>query len=352
MNTEQASSRIPTLDGWRGIAILLVLFNHVMNACLQNVTSPWLATGQHGVTVFFVLSGFLITANLTAGPIDLKRFYIRRFFRLMPVAWAYLAVLLLIDLRMHIVSASAIVSSLFFYRNFTGTAFGSSTWHFWSLSLEEQFYLAWPPVLFLAGMRRSRWIAVLAICGCALYRWAFWSYYNQNLLNCQTQVRADALLVGCLMALLLRDPALRSQIVKWSGRLALPALCVFIFCIWKFVFLPPLIESVSIVLMLTASVLHPESPFAKPLSWRWLSKLGVISYSIYVWQELFMLIARGQGFLGRALTLGVCLPLCVLGSYWYLERPLNRLGHKLSDRLNNKPHTPQPHPALENESTA
>ena len=92
MNTEQASSRIPTLDGWRDIAILLVLFNHVMNACVNNVSSPWLATGHHGVTLFSVLSGFLITANLIAGPIDLKLFYIRRFFRLMPVAWAYLGV--------------------------------------------------------------------------------------------------------------------------------------------------------------------------------------------------------------------------------------------------------------------
>jgi peptidoglycan/LPS O-acetylase OafA/YrhL len=148
VNTEQAPYRILTLDGWRGIAILLVLFNHVMNACVRNISSPWLATGHHGVTLFFVISGFLISANLTAGPIDLKRFYIRRFFRLMPVAWAYLGVLLLIDASVHIVSPSAIVSSLFFYRNFTGTAFGSSTWHFWSLSLEEQFYLAWPPVLF------------------------------------------------------------------------------------------------------------------------------------------------------------------------------------------------------------
>jgi len=331
VNTEQAPYRILTLDGWRGIAILLVLFNHVMNACVRNISSPWLATGHHGVTLFFVISGFLISANLTAGPIDLKRFYIRRFFRLMPVAWAYLGLLLLIDASVHIVSPSAIVSSLFFYRNFTGTAFGSSTWHFWSLSLEEQFYLAWPPVLLLAGIRRSRWIAAVAICGCALYRWAFWGHYSQDLLNCQTQVRADALLVGCLLALCLRDSVLRMLIAKWSGILALPALCVFIFCIWRFVYLPPLVECVSIALLLAASVLHPNWLVAKPLRWQWLSNLGVISYSIYVWQELFMLIAREQGVFGRILTLGVCLPLCVLGSYWYLERPLTRLGRTLSD---------------------
>jgi peptidoglycan/LPS O-acetylase OafA/YrhL len=352
VNTEQAPSRIPTLDGWRGIAILLVLFDHTMNVFRGYGASPWVQTGQHGVTLFFVLSGFLITSSLLNGPIDLRSFYIRRIFRLMPVAWAYLGLLLLLNLRVHVVSKSAVLASLFFYRNFEAATFGSATWHFWSLSLEEQFYLVWPIVLLLAGARRSRWIAVVAISACALYRFAFWSHYNQELFNCQTQVRADALLAGCLMALCLRDPRLRLHIERWSGMLALPALCVFLFCISRFTLLPPLAESVSIVLLLTASVLHPQSTFAKPLSWQWLSKLGVISYSIYVWQELFMLVARGEGNFGRVLLLGVVLPLLVGCSYFYLERPLTRLGHSLSKRINRRPVAPRPHPALENESTA
>ena len=160
MNTEQAPSRIPTLDGWRGIAILLVLFDHTMNVFRGYGASPWVQTGQHGVTLFFVLSGFLITSSLLNGPIDLRSFYIRRIFRLMPVAWAYLGLLLLLNLRVHVVSKSAVLASLFFYRNFEAATFGSATWHFWSLSLEEQFYLVWPIVLLLAGARRSRWIAV------------------------------------------------------------------------------------------------------------------------------------------------------------------------------------------------
>jgi peptidoglycan/LPS O-acetylase OafA/YrhL len=331
----QPSSRIPTLDGWRGIAIILVLFDHTMNAIWKNVDSSWMRTGQHGVTLFFVLSGFLITSNLLNGPINLKRCYIRRVFRLMPVAWTYLAALLLINTRVHFVSVSAVVSSLLFYRNFVITPFGSSTWHFWSLSLEEQFYLVWPPVLLLAGARYSRWIAITAISGCALYRWVFWSSYNKDAFNCQTQVRADALLIGCLMALLLRDPEFRTRIKKWSRILALPAICVVAYCIGNFIYLPPLLESASMALLLAASALHAKSVFAKPLNWRWLSQLGVISYSVYVWQELFMLIARGESDFGRLLLLGCFLPICALGSYIYLERPLTALGHRLSDRLTN-----------------
>jgi Acyltransferase family len=94
---QPTSHHIPVLDGWRGIAIALVLFDHVQYALFNGYAHPWLQTGQHGVTIFFVLSGFLITTKLLEGPIDLKRFYIRRFFRLIPVAWIFLVVLLLFD---------------------------------------------------------------------------------------------------------------------------------------------------------------------------------------------------------------------------------------------------------------
>ena len=86
--------RIPALDGWRGIAILMVLADHVIFNVWQRYPRPWMRTGTHGVTLFFVLSGFLITSNLLAEPISLRKFYIRRFFRLIPTAWTFLAVML------------------------------------------------------------------------------------------------------------------------------------------------------------------------------------------------------------------------------------------------------------------
>jgi peptidoglycan/LPS O-acetylase OafA/YrhL len=270
----------------------------------------------------------------------------------MPVAWAYLGFLCLLGLRVHVVSGSALLSSLFFFRNFDATTFGSTTWHFWSLSLEEQFYLAWPIVLLLAGARWCRWIAIVAMCACATYRLIFWSHFNQQFFNCQTQARADALLAGCLLALLLREPEFRARIEKSSAVLALPALCVLIYCVGRFTLLPPLVESVSIAVLLAASVLHPHSTFVKPLNWRWLSTLGVVSYSVYVWQELFMLIAGDQPILRRVLTLTVVFPFIALCSYRYLERPLTRVGQKLSERLNGQRATPQRRPALENKAAA
>src|ERR1700731_4102388 len=136
---ERVNGRIPTLDGWRGVAILLVLIGHFMPRTYFSLVRT---IGGHGVSVFFVLSGFLITSRLLDeqernGRINLLRFYLRRIFRLMPCAWTFL----LVVWTLGIVKPGEIESCLFFFRNYV--AFGPSgpTVHFWSLSIEEQFYL-------------------------------------------------------------------------------------------------------------------------------------------------------------------------------------------------------------------
>lgn len=309
----------------------LVLFDHIQPALLGRFIRPWTQSGQHGVTVFFVLSGFLITSKLIEGPIDLKNFYIRRFFRLMPVAWVYLAVLMLIGYQIHtpIAGRAAVLSSLFFYRNYVDVDFGATTWHFWSLSLEEQFYLIWPWILLFAGLRRSVWIAAAGAVGCALYRWQLWAYYSRGFYNSQSQVRGDALLIGSLMALLLSEPRLRVGAVRWSRWWWLPALAGLFYCIRTFSVLPTLMECMCIALLISASMLHPGFFLARPLSFRPLVVLGIASYSTYVWQAPFTLLAWGNGPAG-ILTLFVGLPLVVFASYRYIERPLTRLGHRIT----------------------
>jgi peptidoglycan/LPS O-acetylase OafA/YrhL len=324
-------NRIPTLDGWRGIAILLVLADHIQNALLDRFIRPWARLGQHGVTIFFILSGFLITSKLLEGPIDLKSFYIRRFFRLMPAAWLYLAVLILIGQQVHatIVAPSAVLASLFFYRNYVLVPLGATTWHFWSLSLEEQFYLIWPCILLLAGARRSLWIAAAGAAACAVYRLQHWAFYNRDFYNCHSQVRADALLVGCGMALLLANANLRPIAIRWAKIWWIPALVGLVYCVSEFTLLPPFIECICIALLIAASMFHPKMILASPLMWRPLSQLGLISYSIYIWQEPFMLVAKGNG-LGGAFLLFVVMPLIAFLSYEYLERPCIRLGHRIT----------------------
>ena len=138
--------RIPTLDGWRAIAITLVLIDHFTPGFPYHRGGKWLEIiGNHGVNIFFVLSGYLITSKLLEErSISLGRFYVRRFFRLMPAAWTYLAFVALIQL-LHWRDALAHV---FFYRNFYDAPHGGrSHAHFWNLSAEEEFYLVWPTIL-------------------------------------------------------------------------------------------------------------------------------------------------------------------------------------------------------------
>jgi peptidoglycan/LPS O-acetylase OafA/YrhL len=312
------SGRIPALDGWRGIAILLVLFDHIQVAITGHYIHPWMNTGQHGVTIFFVLSGFLITSKLIEGPIDIKQFFIRRFFRLMPAAWAYLATLLFLN-RMTGVSFMTwpeIRACLLFYRNMVHIS--GNAGHFWSLSLEEQFYLVWPCLLILAGARRCRWIAGVGACGCALYRWHFWSHYDRLGPNCMSQVRADALLVGCLMALLLSNPRVRVASIRWAKWTATPALIMLLFCVARFQWLPPLREGIAIAVLISMCVLFPYAIWTRLLSWQPLAWLGVVSYSIYLWQELFVHLGHGTGSLPY---ICIGLPVFALGSYYLIERP-------------------------------
>jgi peptidoglycan/LPS O-acetylase OafA/YrhL len=324
-----AKQRIPTLDGWRGIAILLVLFDHVQRALLGRPAWQWAQTGQHGVTIFFVISGFLITSKLIEGPINLKRFYIRRFFRLIPAAWTYLGVLLLLErlMNVRITPLTDVWTCLLFVRNlFVGSSF--LTGHFWSLSLEEQFYATWPCVLLIIGTRWSSWIAVAGAIACASYRWFFWAHYNNSTLFVRSQVRADALLVGCLLAILLLESPVRNFLIEWSKVLALPAFAVVLFCIARFHYLPPLYESICIALLIAATTLNPGAALSRLLDFRPLAWLGTISYSTYLWQQLFMPF-WGSG-LTRIILLCVALPIAAIGSYYLVERPFIRIGNRLS----------------------
>lgn len=318
-------NRIPTLDGWRGIAILMVLLDHTQTSLLHHYVRPFTQTGGHGVTIFFVISGFLITSKLIESPIDLKSFYTRRFFRLMPAAWTYLTVVLLLGLLtgVRLEGLAGFSSCIFFYRNFEGMNAGALTGHFWSLSLEEQFYLVWPCLLLLAGVRRCRWIAVAGAVGCAVYRWFFWGHYDRIILSGQTQVRADALLVGCLLAMFLADPRLRLKARQWSKYCALPALAALLFSIVRYHWIFPLFESVSIAALIAATTLHPASFFSRRLSFAPLAWIGTVSYSLYIWQQLFMSFQSPW-------AMCVFLPVVALLSYYLIERPATQWGHRLT----------------------
>lgn len=329
MSEAQAAHRIPTLDGWRGIAVLMVMLSHILPGYLNHPTwEQWLNLGQHGVQIFFVLSGYLITANLLReNQIHLGRFYVRRLFRLMPAAWTYLLVLALLAAftRMKTLG-SDVWACLFFFRNYLPETLNNTcTEHFWSLSLEEQFYLAWPPILVLLGRRRAALIAAGMVAGLSVYKVYAWSRPHSFYIFQHTEFRADGLLIGCLLALVLQNESARGWLGEHAGKIFWISFLALGWTFYRYTVgggFMSLHESVLLALVIACTSLRPGMAPSRLLENQLLKSTGVMSYSIYIWQGLFL---RSTWGLFGPLLLAASFLLC-----WQLiEQPGIRLGRRL-----------------------
>jgi peptidoglycan/LPS O-acetylase OafA/YrhL len=306
--------RIPALDGWRGIAILLVLIDHLEPRHWTNITNPSETLrhlGAHGVVVFFVLSGFLITGKLLeesdCGGVKFSAFYQRRFFRLMPVAWLYLALAALAGNTLRDTA-----ECLFFVRNFFSQ--WTMTIHFWSLSIEEQFYLFWPFVVWRLG-RRAWMVAVAGAMTIAVYRFFTWHEFVglPNTASFGTFRRADAIMVGCAFAFLKQV-----KMPRWCVGLGAASLVV---CIVTFHASVPLCESAVIGFLIWSTT------DSKIMQMRWLRQLGTLAYSIYIWQQP-LIIFESPSWIVIGAKLCIILTVAWL-SYKFIERPFIEFGARM-----------------------
>lgn len=341
---------IPTLDGWRAIAISMVLFCHLRlpGNALQGIAGY----GALGVHLFFAISGFLITGQLlheasTRGAIDLRAFYIRRAFRILPAALLYLGVLSLLGFAFGSIplNAGQIWSSVFFFRNYYVLPAASSwyTGHFWSLSVEEHFYLLWPGLLVGLGVARARWAVPILAISIAIWR-ALDSHFGwiaainpawQDLVE-RTDYRLDGLLWGCAAAFIWHSPALRKWLAK-RGRseYALIAIAAMALCL---IGKPPGYVALLAILMplpLLFTSAHAGNWIGRTLESRPFRWFGRISYSVYLWQMLFLTAYGIPVSLGSAQRLPWNLLFALTAaclSYYLIEQPLRRVGRKLAAR--------------------
>jgi peptidoglycan/LPS O-acetylase OafA/YrhL len=212
----------PGLDGLRGVAVLLVVVCHLIDDRWHN------PLGGIGVTVFFTLSGFLITALLLeeadrTGRVSLARFYARRARRLLPALLVMVAVVTAFQTATGMVPLGLVVPVIAYVGNWwaaAGTYLGLLS-HTWSLSIEEQFYLLWPLALLL--VRRWRYgpatIVLAGIAASMALRFALWNDgAGYARVYAGSDTRADALLIGCLLALaLVHGVRLRVHAVVAAG---------------------------------------------------------------------------------------------------------------------------------------
>jgi peptidoglycan/LPS O-acetylase OafA/YrhL len=331
---------LAALDGLRAVAIGLVLVSHVTIYAPHAGWVRQLALGcaATGVTLFFVLSGYLITTLLLReerkhGAVDLRAFYVRRALRLLPAAYVYLVVIAALAVAsVLVVPVHDLLASFFYVRNLVGRA--HETAHLWSLAIEEQFYMGWPLLLVvLAPPRRLRIVIGLVI---ALVLWriglAAAGRLTPTAVYVRTDLRIDNLLLGCILALaLFRRGGVPGAAWQrwWIGAVGLVSL-VALGYVLEPVPLGGVVERTLVALgavPLLAWVLANERSrgtwILRTSVAQW---IGRMSYGIYLWQQLFLGPPNATLGVLRTPAIGLALAVAVAAlSHHLVERPFLRL---------------------------
>jgi peptidoglycan/LPS O-acetylase OafA/YrhL len=320
--------RIPSLDGLRAISISLVVVGHWAELRYRSDVAG--AFANLGVRTFFIISGYLISTLLLneyekKATIRLREFYVRRAYRILPAAMAFMLPVFVLywhDLRWYHMMAAALYVANFDFAHpwFLG--------HLWSLSVEEQFYFLWPSVL--KKWHRHKVAILMGVVAFApLYRIVCHFLQLHGRADETFPAVADVLAVGCLLAIFAgRLPKLKAA---WAWVMLFPVVLVPVYAgllrfhitPWLlFVFWPAMHLAIAVLLLHLV-----QRPYwilnAKPVVW-----LGKISYSLYLWQQLFVFGTHPRPWYLVWLALGMASV-----SYYLVEQPMLRMRERrASDR--------------------
>jgi len=334
----RVDGRIPSLDGLRAVSIALVVLAHLNGTQYFPAfgeLGQW-QLGNLGVRVFFVISGFLITTLLLeesdrTGTVSLFHFYLRRFFRIFPAFYVLCAVLFVLEqARIIALRPGDLLAAVTYTVNYHHDR-AWYTGHIWSLSVEEQFYLLWPALLLLIGVRRGLWVAAVVMLVAPVLRVAlgFWPALRPGIGETFPSV-ADALATGCVLA----GVHLRlAGSVRWrrflEGRLFWLAPLAVVICArnpWTKLdwLIGQTVMNLGIAVVIERALHAPGDRLGRVLNARPLIFVGVLSYSLYLWQQL-LLNRRGSSIV-QSFPLNLLLvALAAVASYHAIEQPFLRL---------------------------
>ncbi|MGA3240067.1 MAG: acyltransferase [Bryobacteraceae bacterium] len=325
------SSYIPTLDGWRAISIGLVIVSHLVP------DNPVIvALGPLGVSIFFAISGYLICTLLLQerarnGRISLAGFYARRAFRILPPAVAYLTVVLALSLA----TLPDVLRCLLFAANYFEPA-PAYLGHFWSLSIEEHFYMLWPAVLALSSDRRAATFAGVGVAAVLAWReWALTHLSGGNFYH-RTDTRLDAFFAPCALAIILHSSAQwKERLRRWLTPAALVGLVGLVCASYlasrgsaRVEAVQKTVQSMALPLIVLGTVLNPLGYLGRFLEAPPLRLIGRLSYSLYLWQEIFV---PPRLHWPAWLRVGAALGAAAV-SYSLIEQPSIRMGAWLRRR--------------------
>jgi peptidoglycan/LPS O-acetylase OafA/YrhL len=356
--TLQNQAYIPALDGLRAVAILLVVAAH---AGLDRVVP-----GAFGVTLFFFISGYLITRQMLRslamrGRIGLAGFYLRRVLRLAPAGAVYVAISggVYIACGGHI-TLPAWICAIFYGANIYDLWIGyrstlAGVRHpfniLWSLAIEEHFYAIWPLLLGLIWRWSGAIMALLALCAVVLI-WRVWLFdhcgwdfsevcgriqanpaWRYNRLYQGTDTRLDSLAWGAVLAILeARRPAwvARLAAMVWPAGLCLLLASFAMHGDFARFTIRPSLQGAALLLMFPA-ILGFESGVRRVLSAPAARLIGRLSYSLYLWHWGAFALADGVAGGNRPVWLAIGLPAAALlsaASYVCVEQPMLRLRRR------------------------
>lgn len=322
---EAKNTRLPVLDGWRGISIILVLIGHMLP-----LGPKWLALNSMvsaaGLSIFFFLSGYLVVLMLHRKP-GITSFLIRRFFRVVPLAWVALAVLT----AMNQPTFDVWLANLLFFANLYPNALMPNGEHLWSLSIEFQFYITVAIAVVIFGPR-ALFFVPLACLAVTVLRVTTGSGYS-----IVTWLRVDEILVGGMVALIRRKD---TGIVNGNPCSILVTLTLvpllFVCCHERFLFGNYLRPYVAAALVYS-SLDRVKDDLHQILTCRFLSYIAKISYSLYVIHPFTYAGWLGDGdTIVRYTKRLISFVLTFGGAHLisrFFEGPLNHLGHRLANRF-------------------
>jgi peptidoglycan/LPS O-acetylase OafA/YrhL len=363
----KSATRIPELDGVRGIAVLMVVAYHAF-LFSNNPPMGWVSGlssyGFAGVHLFFVLSGFLITGILLSAkehPHYFRNFYAKRALRIWPLYYLLLLLtfgllpLLVLYAHLHmgkfdlIENRSKLVYVLFLqnliYPGGLGVGMLGMTW---SLAIEEQFYIVWPWIVLLCSRRTLAYILTAVLVFSPLVRlWAKLHGVSGDVIYFATWAQLDGLALGALISLYSRSGLFSLARTKWTAVAALAAgapawlwlQAGYSPALWPLLFSAIALTSAGVV-TLAIWCCQTNSALGGPFRTKWLRYVGQISFCVYlVHQPIYVAlsgklakehIGTSHAAAGAIMVLGLVISLCVASLSWFLfESPILKLKGRL-----------------------
>jgi peptidoglycan/LPS O-acetylase OafA/YrhL len=337
---------IPSLDGLRAISVGLVILSHYGPEEMKGSTwnSYFFFLGQMGVNMFFVISGFLITFLLCkeraeTSTISLKSFYFRRALRIFPAFYVYLAVAgTLTAIGIFHINVDQFILAGSYLWNYYMPQNGSILGHTWSLALEEQFYVFWPTLLKILRPKHALFMAIGLIVVEPVARVITYMYLpglrESGKISAMFHTRIDTIMFGCLIALVWRHHKFKRFADRYLRAPAFYISCFFLLCINPVLNLQFRVayhafwltmEGVALSIALIYLVRRPATLPGRFVNIRLLRYVGVLSYSLYLWQQMF--VEAWHDWFPLNLLAALC---CAVLSFYFVEKPALRLRNALA----------------------